>query len=252
MFADSYQRRFIATLNNFNIRTDGEFRMEGVATVSTARRTAAVRGAATREALLDAAESLIADFGFHAPSHRMIAGEAKTHVALVNYHFSSKEMLFEAALERRARRLNEEWRAALGNIRIRKAASIEEVLEAWWRPFGLMDIERDRPWGNYLCVIARLASATDGKIWHQRYFGIVDRDFQSALAQSLPRLRRDDIEAGFRYVRSLFGEVLLHRCGKAGGTCPPTGFRERDIGRLIRYLACGLRGMSGTLAIAAD
>jgi hypothetical protein len=60
------------------------------------------------------------------------------------------------------------------------------------------------------------------------------------------------VEAGFRYARSLFGEVLLHRCGKTGGTCCPRGFREDDIDRMICYLASGMRGLSRSVAIAAD
>lgn len=96
-----------------------------------------------------------------------------------------------------------------------------------------------------LCIVARLASAADGEVWHQRYFGTIDRDFQTALAQALPCASRDDVEAGFRYSRSLFGEVLLHRCGKTGGTCRPRGFREEDIDRLIRYLGGGMRGLAG-------
>jgi AcrR family transcriptional regulator len=226
--------------------------MEAVATATVSRAGKRVRGAATREALLDAAEGLIADYGFHAPSHRMIAGAAKTHVALVNYHFSSKEMLFEAAIERRARRLNEEWRAGIVRARTRRSPSVENILDTWWRPFAALDNDSDPAWNNYLCAIARLATAADGEVWHQRYFGTADRDFLALLGESLPKVKRDDIEAGFRYARSLFGEVLLHRCGKAGGTCRPPGFREDDIGRLIRYLSCGLRGMTGSVAIAAD
>ena len=81
------------------------------------RQPTALRGAATRDALLDAAELLVAGHGFTTPSHRMIAGEAGTHVALVNYHFGSKEMLFEAAFERRAPRLVAWWRDALAETR---------------------------------------------------------------------------------------------------------------------------------------
>ena len=96
----------------------------------------AVRGAATRDALLDAAEALIADHGFRTPSHRMIAGEAGAHVALLNYHFGSKEMLFEAAVERRADRLAQAWRAALAEVRLDPDRTVEDVLRAWWYPFG--------------------------------------------------------------------------------------------------------------------
>ncbi|MEO8346242.1 MAG: TetR/AcrR family transcriptional regulator [Betaproteobacteria bacterium] len=209
------------------------------------------RGAATRDALLDAAESLIADHGFRSPSHRMIASEAGVHVALVNYHFSSKEMLFEAAIERRSSRLAELWQDALNAVRVRPAWTSEDVLEAWWRPFGAMQREAEVPWSNYLCVIARIASAADGETWHQRYFGPIDREFHLALKQSLPSTDDDDVEAGFRYARCLLGEVLLHRCGKTGGTCRPRGFREDDIGRLIGYLGSGLRGLSRGISTAA-
>ena len=98
--------------------------------------------------------------------------------------------------------------------------------------------------------IARLASAADGEAWHQRYFGDVDRDFRRALSDALPGVHADDIDAGFRYSRSLFGEVLLHRCGKAGGTCRPCGFREDDIGRLICYQGNGMRGLARGIAVA--
>src|SRR4029453_9085802 len=164
----------------FAVRRSPERRMEAFV------KPTAMRGVATREALLDAAESLIADHGFRTPSHRMIAGEANTHVALVNYHFSSKEMLFEAAIERRASRLVDAWRATLNGVCVRGTGKVEDILGAWWRPFGDVNVETDLPWSNYLCVVARLASAADGEAWHQRYFGVIDREFQRALAEALP------------------------------------------------------------------
>jgi AcrR family transcriptional regulator len=174
----------------------------------------------------------------------MIAGEAHTHVALVNYHFGSKEMLFEAAVERRAARLNDAWRQALAEVRGRSSWSVGEVLGAWWRPFATLDMQQDGAWGNYLCTFARLASAPDGEAWYQRYFGVSDRDFQQALAEAMPNAQRDDIEAGFRYGRSLFAEVLLYRCGKTGGSCRPRGYRDDDIDRALRYIEAGLRGVA--------
>lgn len=217
-----------------------------------ALRPAPLRGAATRDALLDAAEILIADHGFHTPSHRMIAGEAGAHVALVNYHFGNKEMLFESAVERRASRLIDAWRAGLARLRAGVERATEDVLHAWWRPFADLDRPDASPWRNYLCVIARLASARDGDEWYQRYFGIIDRDFQRALAETLPAHDADATDAGFRYARTLFGEVLLHRCGKAGGACVPRGFREADTDRLIGFVASGMRAIARNVAEAAD
>jgi len=212
------------------------------------RPAAVMRGAATRDALLDAAETLIADHGFSTPSHRMIAGQAGTHVALVNYHFGSKEMLFEAAVERRATRLNARWREALDDMRHRPTWSVGDVLNAWWLPFAQLDANNkdDLSWSNYLCTFARLASAPDGEAWYQRYFGVSDRDFHIALAEALPVAAREDVEAGFRYARSLFAEILLYRCGKTGGTCRPRGYREDDVERALRFIESGLRGVAQT------
>ena len=214
--------------------------MDGIAL----RAPTAIRGAATRDALLDAAELLVAGQGFTTPSHRMIAGEAGTHVALVNYHFGSKEMLFEAALERRASRLNAVWRDALAELREGPSRSVQEVLRAWWRPFGLVDMQRDACWGNYLCMFARLGAAADGETWYQRYFGTSDRDVVNALAEAMPHAAREDIEAAFRYARTLFAEILLYRCGKMGGSCRPRGFRDDDVDRVLRFVEAGVCGMS--------
>ena len=210
-----------------------------------ALRPPASRGAATRDALLDAAESLIADHGYRAPSHRMIAAEAGAHVALVNYHFGSKEMLFEAAVERRSRRLTGAWQDALAEARANPQHTTEEVLRAWWHPFDDMERSDEPAWRNYLCVIARLSSAPEGNDWYERYFGTVDRDFQRALGETLAVQDTEFTDVTFRYARTLFGEVLLHRCGKAGGQAVPRGFHLHDSERLIGFVASGMRGLSG-------
>jgi AcrR family transcriptional regulator len=210
------------------------------------------RGAATRAALLDAGELLVADHGFRSPSHRMIARQAGAHVALVNYHFSSKEMLFETIVSRRASRLTDAWRNALARVRSRPTFAVEDVLDAWWEPFQMLDKEADPPWANYLCVIARLASANDGEVWHRRYFGAIDRSFLEALAIAMPSVRHDDLEAGFRYARCLYGEVLLYRCGRSGGVCRPPGFRENDVERLRCYIANGFHGLRQEQSMAAE
>ncbi|MEO8674550.1 MAG: hypothetical protein ABI569_03175 [Casimicrobiaceae bacterium] len=173
-------------------------------------------------------------------------------MALVNYHFSSKEMLFEAAVERRAARLSELWRNALNGMRVHRNFGVDDIFAAWWQPFADADLGEKAPWSNYLCVVARLASAPDGEAWHTRYFGQIDEAFLHALGEAAPSVLAEDREAAFRYARCLFGEVLLRHCGKTGGACRPRGFRNDDIGRLIRYLGSGVQGLGRRVAIAAD
>jgi hypothetical protein len=129
-------------------------------------------------------------------------------------------------------------------MRSKPSWSILDVLLAWWLPFSQLDMHKDLPWGNYLCTFARLASAPEGEAWYQRYFGVSDRDFHSALAEAAPGAGREDLEAGFRYARSLFAEVLLYRCGKTGGSCRPRGYRDDDVDRALRFIEHGLRGLA--------
>ena len=63
---------------------------------------------ATKDRILDAAESLFMEHGFEATSLRSITAAAGVNLAAVNYHFGSKEELFQAVLTRRLDPMNQE------------------------------------------------------------------------------------------------------------------------------------------------
>src|SRR5271166_2972002 len=62
------------------------------------------RGAARREALLDAALRILAETGADAVTHRRVAEVAGLPLASTTYWFTSKEHLLTAALERASER----------------------------------------------------------------------------------------------------------------------------------------------------
>jgi TetR/AcrR family transcriptional regulator, regulator of cefoperazone and chloramphenicol sensitivity len=62
---------------------------------------------ATRRRLVDAAIGQFARFGFHGASSRELAKEARVNVAIVNYHFESKQGLYDAAVDEVYRRLRQ-------------------------------------------------------------------------------------------------------------------------------------------------
>src|SRR4249920_1943707 len=74
-----------------------------VATVAAAAKTSA--RAAAEEALLDAAERLLADAGYAGITTRRLAKEAGINHGLVHYYFGSNENLLVHALERFTGRL---------------------------------------------------------------------------------------------------------------------------------------------------
>src|SRR5512137_1516959 len=61
----------------------------------------------TKERLFDAAEALFMEHGFEATSLRLITAAAEVNLAAVNYHFGSKEELFQAVLTRRLDPMNQ-------------------------------------------------------------------------------------------------------------------------------------------------
>src|SRR5437762_5155319 len=62
----------------------------------------------TKSRILDVAEHLFMEHGFEATSLRSLTSSAGVNLAAVNYHFGSKEELFQAVLTRRLDPMNQE------------------------------------------------------------------------------------------------------------------------------------------------
>ncbi len=60
----------------------------------------------TKTRILDSAEHLFAQDGFHITSMRTITSTAEVNLASINYHFGNKESLLQAVIERRLLPLN--------------------------------------------------------------------------------------------------------------------------------------------------
>ena len=73
----------------------------------------------TKHRILDAAERLFADKGYHNTSLRNITSAAKANLASVNYHFGSKEALISEVMDRRL--------APINKIRTEKLKAIQQT-----------------------------------------------------------------------------------------------------------------------------
>lgn len=198
------------------------------------------RGDDTRGRLLDAVEALIADHGFKPLTHRTIASRAEAHVALLNYHFGSKEQLIEEALTRRAAQLLAMQHDALAAVRARGNFSVEDVLWAYGRPFATLERDANSPWRNYLCLVVRLAGHDPSDAIMLRHFGSVYRECLNALRQALPGLDDASLAAGFRNCRLLLEHDALARCG--AGDDNPQFVPSAEA--LIAFLAGGMYALA--------
>ena len=203
---------------------------------------------ATKLAILNATERLVAANGFEATSLRAITAAAKVNLAAVNYHFTTKDALIIAMLNRRMRPLNEarlvlldRYEAAAGD----QAVAPEKILEALFRPVFELIARPSQGGRNFLRLLA-LCLAEPGaylKPLVQKEFAEKTRRFHSALRRSLPEL--SDQEAHWR-LHLAYGS-FLHTVAHAqvlsyssGGRCRLTNSRE-VLDRIINFCAAGLR-----------
>ncbi len=110
-----------------------------------------------RQRLMDASEQLFAEHGWNAVSIRTIVAAADVNLASLHYHFGSKEQLLSEIFAARAKPIAEERLRLLAEIDLRKALSLERVLEAFLRP--ALTIGSDDRFGGraFVKLRARLA-----------------------------------------------------------------------------------------------
>lgn len=125
----------------------------------------AVRGAATRLRILDAARDLLVERGYGCTSTRAVAERAETPLSLVHYHFSGKQQLLVAVLERqneelldRQRRLyaepgslSEKWRTACSYLDDDIGSGYVRVLWELWAA-GLAEPELAARWRDSMAA----------------------------------------------------------------------------------------------------
>jgi len=209
---------------------------------------ASARGDRTRDRLLDALETIAAESGIAALSHRTIAKRAQLNTGLIHYHFGTIDQLLEQALARRAARLSRTQLAAIQQAMGRGRWTVEDVVDALWRPFSALGSPLEDGWRNYLCLIARLASDARGNTLLDRYFDDVACTAHRALRSILPDASDDVVATGLRFTRALFEQEALARCNNALGSEQ----RLEDDRRLVSYAAAGLRELAGTQVTTAS
>ena len=115
-------------------------------------------GDRTRTQILEAAETLFSEHGLDGVSMRQIAEQGQVTLALVNYHFGSKDKLYRAVFERRIVPVSGSRRQALARVLANggKVPPIREVLDALARPW--VEMRREPGGMAYTRLIARECS----------------------------------------------------------------------------------------------
>ena len=168
---------------------------------------------ATKARILDAAETLFMEHGFEATSLRLITAAAGVNLAAVNYHFGSKEELFQAVLTRRLDPMNQARVALLDRYERETAPdalACDRILAALFIP--ALELARDRALGgnNFLRLLGR-AYADPAPFIRQflsaQYAAMIAR-FKDAFARALPQLPRKELSWRLHFIMGALSYTL--------------------------------------------
>jgi AcrR family transcriptional regulator len=170
-------------------------------------------GGATKKRILDHAEALFMEHGFEATSLRSITASAKVNLAAVNYHFGSKEELFQSVLTRRLDPMNQERLTILTRLEdVAGGAPLpcEKILVALFLPAMKLARDPERGGKNFLRLLGR-AYADPAPFIRQflseQYAEMIAR-FRSAFARALPQLPKKELSWRLHFIMGALSYTL--------------------------------------------
>lgn len=197
----------------------------------------------TRERILLAAERMFAEYGFDGVSLRQLGAEAGAAIALINYHFGTKEMLYRAVFENRIAPLSEQRRAALdAALTASDPPKLEAVLDALARPW--IELHTTGQAQDYTRLVAREVhdprEAERGIV--RDLLDPVARDFIAAMEQALPDRPPADLHWGYLFFMSTL-QVLLsnpQRIERLFGDLIEDSSADALVTRLVDFVSAAL------------
>lgn len=151
----------------------------------------------TKETILNTAEKLFAEKGYYNTSTRELTTIAKVNLSAINYHFGSKEKLFEAVITRRLIPINEKRMEMLNKITAlseKEKPDTRAVFNAFFEPVWELMVE-DENAKYFLMIIGTIMQDADTRL-RKKFISImkpVGLDFFEQICKALPELEKNEI-----------------------------------------------------------
>ncbi len=174
------------------------------------RRRQADRREESCESILDAAEELFAQRGYHGVTLREIAKASGADTSLLHYYFGTKDALFKAVIERRADMVNNSRMASLDAYDAECGGDYTALglVSAYLKPTFEFMIKGEPGHLNYGALVAKLNSTVSDpelKIAETPFDGVVHR-----LVKMMRRVRPDLSDADFYwFYHMMSGSISL-------------------------------------------
>jgi AcrR family transcriptional regulator len=160
-------------------------------------------GEATRERMLDAAELLFARHGYHGASMRDVARESEATLALVAYHFGTKDVLFDKVVERRASFMAHQRMQLLDaarNTANGAPITLDRLVTGYVWPFVERSSKGGRGWKNYALLVARASNSPDYSTVIGVHYNAIARQYLAEFCRALPGVEEERVFHGFSFM----------------------------------------------------
>src|SRR5205814_6303640 len=153
------------------------------------------------------------EHGFEATSLRSITAAASVNLAAVNYHFGSKEELFQAVLTRRLDPMNHDRLTLLTRLEAEaapKALSCEKILTALFIPALTLARDPRRGGKDFLRLLGR--AYADPAPFIRRFlseqYAVMISRFKAAFGRALPQLPKKELTWRLHFVMGALSYTL--------------------------------------------
>ncbi|MFC4296832.1 MAG: TetR/AcrR family transcriptional regulator [Castellaniella sp.] len=213
------------------------------------------RSALTRDAILDAAERLFAEYGHDNTSMRQITQTAQVNLSAVNYHFGSKDALVEAVFQRRLGVLNDERLRILDALEAKadgQPLKPSAIVEAYFGPLVRHACSAGAERRAFMPLQSSTMSDPNGAIsaLFAAERSAVAHRFTRALLTSLPGVPEAEIVWRFHFMLGATAYAIMGAESSSQAMNLPGDTNNIDaealLARLMSFLLGGLRAPLST------
>ena len=195
-----------------------------------------------RDRILDAAEIVFADDGFSGASMKAIAARADVAQGLLHYHFTNKEGLYAAVIERRSGIINADRIDRLQKVDLSTPDAVADILRALMEP-PLGPKGGGRAYARILAGLT-VGDARDAELVRKHYDATASQ-FIDALQTALPDASRTAISWGYNLAIGTLVAAVSNsgRPERLSGADPNETKQEDVLNTLITYVEGGIRAV---------
>ncbi|MXP29622.1 TetR family transcriptional regulator [Porphyrobacter algicida] len=212
---------------------------------------------ASIERILDAAEQLFAEFGYHGVTLKDVAKKVGVSSTLLHYHFSGKESIYEAVWARKAPISSRNRLAAMRRYaeEVGDDVTVEGALRAWIDTDLNAQIEQEEYWSAFGRIAAQANSSVGwGAEKMTNYFNPVVLALIDLLKKAMPDTDEERIFWGYHFVSG----AMTHNMARTGrldelshGLCSSGDF-EAIRQHMGTFMAAGFKAIcEGTEAASS-